>query len=153
MANDALAVAARKAIHDPAFVSTPHCCQMFVREVIEAVYGDRYDDYRADTALHAAQKWQAAGLGKKVEDISDYPQTGDILYKMFNDGDAGHVGIYVGRIGDPQPVIGLVAENSSTSIGRVQGAKGYRNLSEFGAVDLVVRLPDPSPTANSPVGG
>jgi hypothetical protein len=46
---------------------------------------------------------------------------------------AGHVGIRVAG--------NRVAENSTTRVGRVQGAKGFRTLDQFGKVDLIVRLP------------
>lgn len=61
------------------------------------------------------------------------------LVKMVGSGGAGHIGVYVGHV----PGLGddLVAENSSTSIGRVSGAKGYRTLEQFGHYDLLGRLP------------
>jgi hypothetical protein len=116
---------------------------MFVREVLDATYGAAtFSAYRADSAKHAAAAWKAAGLALAPDVLDHYPQPGDILYKTS--GTFGHVGIYCGRLhladGDEN---GYVAENSSTKIGRVSGAKGYRSLEDFGRVDLVVRLSPP----------
>lgn len=131
--NQPLADKAISAITDPAYVSTPGCCEMFAREVCQAVYGvTRFDFFRGSA--------QESGLVAKSEGlaVAGDPQVGDLLY--LTGFYPGHVGIYTG------PDRG-VAENSSTRIGRVQGAKGYRSLDQFlaGRPATIIRLPDATP--------
>ena len=142
MSENKIAITARKAMHDDAFVSEPGCCQMFVREIIDAVYGPtKFAMFRADSAKHAAEKWMISPYVINHDEKFE-PVPGDLLYKTHGSGGFGHVGICVGRLyldtGDSSI---YVAENASTTIGRVSGAKGYRSLIQFGLFDVVVRLP------------
>ena len=125
---NAIARAAMDAVTDDDFERQAGYCQRFVRQVVQSVVGDRYDHVWSDSAATTARACRAAGLA-----VDGEPQPGDLLYKTAGSGGYGHVGIYVGD--------GRVAENSSTKIGRVSGAKGYRTLSQFGTVDAIVRLP------------
>ena len=109
--NEELAAAAIKAVTDPAFESRKDFCSRFVRQVVASVYGDRYRDLFGASALATADGFSQAGLSVEA---SPNPDPGDILFKTSGAGPFGHVGIFVGDKG--------VAENSSTSIGRVQGA-------------------------------
>ena len=68
-------------------------------------------------------------------------EPGDILFKRYVAKNSrgiyyGHVGIYTGN--------NLVWENSSTTKGRLSGAKGYRTLEQYGTFDVVGRLPAPT---------
>lgn len=124
---NATAQAAIAAVTDPAFEAEAGYCQRFVRQVVQSVAGDRYDRLWADSAKATAQRCVDAGLA-----VEGDPADGDLLYRTTGSGGHGHVGIYVGD--------GRVAENSSTKIGRVQGAKGYRSLKQFGPYDVLARL-------------
>ena len=123
-----LARAAMAAITDPAVESEAGFCQRFVRQVAQLVVGHEWDHLWTPSALESMAVCRSAGLC-----VTGPPEPGDLLYKGRRSGAFGHVGIYVGD--------GRVAENSSTKIGRVSGAKGYRTLSQFGTVDAIVRLP------------
>jgi len=113
-------------------------CQKEQRLVIQQVYGNKYDAYMKATANLTGRAFQAAGLAMTAAQAGTL-QVGDILYKCPADLTAyGHVGTFVGNKG--------VAENSSTSIGRVRGALGYRSVARFGEYQLVVRLPPLAPT-------
>lgn len=120
--------AARRAVTDPAFDATTGHCQVFARQVVQSVVGGRHDAILwKPSALEAMEALVAAGHG-----VDGPPRPGDLLYKGRRSGPAGHVGVYVGD--------GKVAENSSTKVGRVQGAKGYRTLKQYGTIDAIVRL-------------
>lgn len=134
MSNITLATTARNALGDPDFEDADGYCQRFVRQCLEAVYGDKYADYMEPSALLSARSFLASGLGTQNFRVLE---VGDILYKVRGSGGFGHTGIY---LGDGKGV----AENSSTPIGRVQGAKGIRTLRQFGEYQVMVRLPDPN---------
>ena len=128
--NEALAAAAIAGITSGATTSVGKRCQQWVREVSQSVYGSAYDGFWGSSAKTTAQAFVKHG----AQFVASKPyQPGDILYKT--NGVNGHVGIYVGH--------GLVAENSTTSKGRILGAKGFRTLSQYGTVNVVVRLPAP----------
>jgi len=131
--NQRLAEAAVLAIQDPRFEDQPGYCQKFVRQVIQKVYGDKFDRYALASAKDSAQAWLGSPYAIRTSDLAD-TQIGDILYKQHTSGRFGHVGIRVAG--------NLVAENSSTFRGRLAGAKGFRTLEQYGAFDVVVRLPE-----------
>jgi hypothetical protein len=123
--------AAAKAVTDRAFTATPSQCQKFVRQVYESTDGLLYEPFRASTAEGARVGWSGSRFAVASERGST---VGDILYKKGTKSNpAGHVGIRVAG--------NRVAENSTTRVGRVQGAKGFRTLDQFGKIDLIVRLP------------
>lgn len=129
--NPTFAAQAEKSIRDSAFVRLRGRCQQFVRQNIQKKYGARFDSYHKASAHLSMKAWE--GSPYAVEPVRG-SVVGDILYKSGTKSNpAGHVGIRVPG--------NRVAENSSTSIGRVSGAKGFRSLEEFGKVDLIVRLP------------
>lgn len=133
--NIELANAAIAAITDPEVEAGKGWCSRFVRQVSEKAFGKRYAYLFGSSAKHTSELFKAAGFA--VEPDKDFkPQVGDILFKTHA-GSFGHVGIYVGQ--------GRVAENSSTRLGRVQGAKGYRTLAQYGPYDRVGRIPAPKP--------
>jgi hypothetical protein len=110
-------------------------CQKEQRLVIQHVYGDKFNAYMKASANLTGRAFQAAGLAMTAAQAGEL-QIGDIVYKCPDDLKAyGHVGTFVGVKG--------IAENSSTSIGRVREALGYRSVAQFGHYDLVVRLPAP----------
>lgn len=123
-------------------------CQKYVRQVTEGVYGTKFGNYFTSTARESGENFLAAGTGDGFQawagDSAPAPEPGDLLYKTHGSGNVGHVGIYVGTVGGRD---NLVASNSSTSIGRISGAKGYRTLDEFGHYDVLVRL---TPVAVAP---
>lgn len=129
--NTELATAAQKALFDPAFVTGSGMCQKFVRQVIQKVYGSKYDKYHQATAELSRQKWHWSDF---QVDPARGSVVGDILYKRGTDRQsAGHVGIRIAG--------NRVAENSSVHRNGVNGSKGVRTLEAFGKVDLIVRLP------------
>lgn len=116
------------ALTAPGFASTPHMCQRWVREVVQAVYGSRYDRFWKSTALLTGASFHGAGL---FVPLGEGSVPGDLLYKLHGSGGDGHVGIRI--LGNQ------VAENSSVHWdGR--DARGCRSLTEFGNFDLIVRL-------------
>lgn len=134
--NRRLAEAAIAAVTDPSVEQRKGFCSRFVRQVVEKVYGNEYRSLFGASAIETGENFRDAGL--TVNATAADVELGDILFKMTGSGGFGHVGIYVGARG--------VAENSSTSIGRVQGAKGYRTLGQYGHFDSVGRLPEEPPT-------
>jgi len=129
--NTRMAQEAMAAITDPTVTSEDGMCSRFVRQCTEKVYGTKFDHlFRADAKLTAAAFKEA-----QMAAVPQWRavQPGDILFQTDGHGPHGHVAIFIGS--------GLVAENSSTSIGRVAGAKGFRSLKQFGEYQLVGRLP------------
>ena len=112
------------------------CCQKTMRLVQEATYGLAFSEkFRARSAKLAAPKYIVAKCGFDSRYVERYGglQPGDLLYKT--NGEFGHVGEYIGQYKGHE----MVAENASTSLGRVRGALGYRTLEEFGHFDIVAR--------------
>lgn len=129
--NRVLAKAAERAVTAAGFVSKPGRCQQWVREVVQSAYGAEYNQYHRESAHKSMVAWASSPFAVKPERGS---VVGDILYKRGTKANPyGHVGIRVAG--------NRVAENSSTSRGRVAGARGFRTLKEFGEYDLIVRLP------------
>jgi hypothetical protein len=143
MPNQRIADAADAAMHDPTVESTPGYCSRFVRQVVSKVYDNQYRGLFGASAIDTGHNFKRAGLDASVTQLGQL-EIGDILFKMQGSGGFGHVGIYVGARG--------VASNSSTPIGRVSGAKGYRTLGQWGAWQLVGRIPGESPAvADEPI--
>ncbi len=133
--NEPLCEASKLAQSGPSYVSKPHCCQMWVREVVQSVYGGLFNRYWKGTALLTAKAFEHSQFAVPLENGSTI---GDILYKMHGSGGAGHVGIRING--------NRVAENSSVHWNPQDArpdARGIRRLSEFGNFDLIVRLPLP----------
>jgi hypothetical protein len=118
------------ALHDPAFEKMPGYCQRFVRQCIEALYGDDYERFEASSALRAAKRWRQSDF---AHDPRNGSQIGDILYYEHGHGPFGHVAI---RVPGNQ-----VAENSVVHRSRKNGGKGTRTLEAVGEPSLIVRLP------------
>jgi hypothetical protein len=128
--NPRLAAAARRAITDPAVTAEPRMCSRFVRQVVQPLYPPNVDALFGPSAVTTGRNFKNAGFALTTQNAN--PRPGDILFKM-SAGRFGHVGIFVGN--------NQVAENSTTSTGRVQGAKGYRTLQQFGKFTFIGRLP------------
>ncbi len=124
--NQLIAEAAKSAITDPSVTAEKGMCSRFGRQVTEKVYGEKFDHLFGATALETAKNFAQAGLARRVVHKAQ-PMPGDFLFK--NIGPNGHLGIYVGH--------GLVAENSSTHLGRVCGAKGFRSLEAWGDISSI----------------
>jgi hypothetical protein len=136
------ATVARSAITRREYEIRSGYCSRFARQVVETTHGTRYSHLFGASATESANLFRRYGYalprGSSIE-------PGDLLFKVYDQsgrrvaGGYGHVGIYVGN--------NLVAENSSTSLGRISGAKGYRTLSQYGYFDVVGRLPLPAEKA------
>ena len=141
MPNLKLAHVAQNAVYGGAeYPTKARNCQMFVRECLEAAHGEAVSErVRAGTAKNAALLWKNLGWGFNASELKKQGglQEGDCLYKTQGSGGFGHVGIAV-----RQNNKWLVAENSSTALGRVRGALGFRTLAQFGNFQVVGRLPE-----------
>lgn len=138
--NQTLSDMALRALKAKGFETIRGYCSRWARQVDEAACGDARHNacWRPDaspTAKEAAYAFKAAGLG------FDYSpgmklEIGDVLFKTLGSGGAGHVGILTPR---------GVAENSSYHAARSSNgdARGLRSLAQFGAFQIVARLPDP----------
>jgi hypothetical protein len=60
-------------------------------------------------------------------------------------------GDFSGHIGVVCLDLKRLAENSSTSKGRVRGALGFRTRAQWGDFDIVIRLPDPNAQPVAPL--
>lgn len=131
--NPQLANAAAKALTNNAFVLRRGMCQKFARQVIQSVYGDKYDAYHKASANLSHDAWKRS---KFAVDPSRGSVVGDLLYW---DGDAaqpdGHVAIRIAG--------NRVAENSVIHYGP-NGGKSTRAMSRLREPDLIVRLPRPT---------
>ncbi|MEO7715458.1 MAG: hypothetical protein ABIY70_04610 [Capsulimonas sp.] len=143
MPNQKIADVAAEAMHDSSFESKKGYCSRFVRQVVAKAHGSKYSGLFGASAIDTGHNFKRAGLDVNVTHANDL-EIGDILFKMVGSGGFGHVGIYVGGSKG-------VASNSSTRLGRISGAKGYRTLGQWGAWQLVGRIPGDSPAvATSP---
>ena len=125
--NEQIVNIAKSALKSGPFETRTTYCLRFVREVVQVALGSKYDDYWKATAKLTGLAFQNTDF-----DAEEPLAPGDLLFKLYNDGEAGHVGIYVGN--------NNVIENSSRHQGRIRGAIGEVDLSIFGNYDLVVRL-------------
>jgi hypothetical protein len=133
---------AQRAITAPGYTDIKNQCSKFVRQVADKSQNHLFRKYFGASANETGTNFLHSPYGWHWHERHEHGgiQPGDILVKIFKP--YGHIGIYVGVIRGRQ----LVAENSSTSIGRVAGARGYRTLSQFAGshgIDVIVRLPDP----------
>ncbi len=125
-----IAQVALDAIQHGTFETKSGYCSRFVRQVVEHCYGTRFSYLFGASALNTAHNFKQHGYAWNAAHIE--LREGDILFKT-QAGQFGHVGIFVGPRG--------VAENSSTSLGRVRGALGFRTLAQYGKFNLVGRIP------------
>ena len=147
------------ALSDPNFAAQSGECQMYARQVAEAVGGSvgaAMDAHRAGSALATMQAfqptqynvWENIGANNDAPDPG-FLQPGDFLYKgTSTSGPYGHVGIYIGPYKlQGQALAPAIVENSSYHIdpnhmgdASPGGAKGIRTLAAFGPFEMVVRL-------------
>lgn len=139
------AEAAKRATYDRAIEWRSGYCSRAVRQVVAKNHGSKYAYLFGASAKDSANLFLKYGYGylwpRDKEKLGGTIQPGDILFKRYvaksSKGEYfGHVGIYTGN--------NLVWENSSTTKGRLSGAKGYRTLAQYGAFDVVGRLPAPA---------
>jgi cell wall-associated NlpC family hydrolase len=128
-----IAFAAEKALTAPGYETQAGYCQKWTRQVIQHLYGSRFDQYWRASAIETMKAFKGTPYALPV----DTPlQKGDILYKgNRTSGKFGHVGIVVSG--------GKVAENSSSHINPEAGdneARGTRTIKAFGPFEMVVRL-------------
>lgn len=135
MANTILANAAQGALAAQGFESQSGYCMRFVRQVIQSIYGAKYDDYFKPSAYESMLAFRARH--DLIHNPVDGSVIGDILFKgIKTSGKFGHVGIRIAG--------NLVAENSSAHTSEHdREARGTRTLEAFGAYELIVRLPSP----------
>jgi len=127
-------------LYDSHYDSRVNDCQIFVREVYESIYGPLFESVRARTASEVASNWKSqTPTDVKIISHASQLEPGDLLYKNHHtDPPSGHAAVYIGSVGSTGYD---VTENSAFANHRVHGAKGYRTLSEFGDIDVIVRLP------------
>lgn len=148
--NKELAQAVEHGIDAGTFEHGKGFCLRAMRQGGEVLYGSKYDRlFRGDgtqrdaTAARAGVRFLKAGLGFYAHDAAEHGglQAGDLLVKT--NVAKNRWGDYSGHIGCLMMDLKRVGENSSTPVGRVHGALGYRTLPQFKAFDIVVRLPSP----------
>ena len=133
--NKKLSDAATKAVHaKTGFTKEKSMCQKFTRQVIQSVYGSKFDKFFKGSAKETGEAFLKDG--KYVIDKKRGSVPGDLLYKLDGSGGFGHVGIRVEQ--------NQVAENSVRHYARSGGrdGRGFRSLQEFGDFDLIIRLGD-----------
>jgi hypothetical protein len=135
--NKTLADAAKKAVTAPGFEKGDGYCQKWVRQVIQKVYGSKFDAYHKASAKKSALAWLNSPYGFRY--TGQQLEVGDILYKTTGSGGFGHVGIDLG---------GQIAENSS--VHGKKDARGFRWINDFGDFQVVVRLPEPKAAESTP---
>lgn len=147
----------RQAIENPAWRAPDGAmdtdsgwCARAIRKVVQKTCGSKYDkavvapNKREASAVHMAHRFLALGLAWKWDGRP--LQIGDIVFKTQGSGGFGHVGMDVGVGGTNDVNDDIIGENSSTGIGRIRGALGYRTFGQFknpGGVQVVARLPLP----------
>ena len=136
--NKKLATKAVEALTGPGFESRSGFCLRWTRQVVQSVYGSKYDAYWTASATETMAKVKGSPYAVKVDNTlpAGGSQVGDILLKgTKTSGKYGHVGIRV--IGNK------VAENSSAhTSGTDREARGLRSLDAFGSFELIMRLPE-----------
>jgi hypothetical protein len=131
--NLVLAEEAQRALTAPGYETEPGYCQRFTRQVVQKVYGGKFDKYFKSSAYETMLAFKDSPYAVPVERGS---LPGDLLYKgRKTSGTHGHVGIRI--LGNK------VAENSSAHVREMgdRDARGTRSLEAFGEFELIVRLP------------
>jgi len=134
---DAIAQAATIALTAPGFERRPGYCQRWVRQVVEALYGDEFDQYWRGTAYETMRAFRDSVYFLPAQNSADVwtpLQRGDLVYKgRITSGRAGHVGI---------PILGnRFAENSSCHWSEADpDARGTRSIAAWGPYEGIVRL-------------
>lgn len=145
-----IALEAVHALGDPDFTGKPGECQKFVREVCEAAGEEArrvMDTFRRATARETMEAFRGTRYVVWVTGQGPHAfQDGDLIYKgSQTSGPDGHAAIAVnGRHVGLAGTVLAVCENShyqlNNPVHRVQGAKGWREISRFGPYEMVVRL-------------
>jgi hypothetical protein len=136
--SNALEKIARQALYDDDFARGKSLCQRWVRQCIQAVYGDRFDAFHKASAKESAAHWRKS----KYWLVGSHPSVpGDIWYWTTPEhGEYGHVAIRVTG--------NKVAENSVLHYGDDGDGRGTRSLSIITKPTLIVRLPSPERVQN-----
>ena len=136
--NKKLAAKAAEALTEPGFESRAGYCQRFVRQLVQAVYGAKYDKHFAASAAETMENFRKAGLAVKYDAAlpGGGSELGDLLYKgTRTSGKFGHVAVRVAG--------NKAAENSSSHVSeKDREARGTRSLAAYGAWEYSVRLPE-----------
>ena len=111
-------------------------CAGFVHQVFALTYGTKYILPPNTDAHLTCRLWRPRATVNIMNPKPEQLCEGDVVYKWQENGNHGHVGIYVGN--------GLIAENSSYhwKIWR-RDARGVRALKQFGHIDELQRFPLP----------
>ena len=119
------------ALVDDDFVTTRGYCQKFVRQCIQHLYGDRFDEFHKADAKLSFYAWRESEWFVMPHRGS---VPGDILYYVGpGHGPHGHVAIRLKG--------NKVAENSIVHQNGKYGGKGIRKLDTVGYPVGVIRLP------------
>lgn len=110
-------------------------CSRFCRCATRKLYKQKYQGLFGGSAIETGENFRDAGFAVKGP-----PQMGDFLIKMRGSGGFGHIEMFIGS-NPGHPGNAWTAGNSSSSIGRVSGAKGFKTLAQFGSYDILARLP------------
>lgn len=134
--NQSIVKSARKGLKAKGFFTRRGLCQGWVRQVVADAMGSEWENIvRAPSAKEAAFKLLKSGHAHHYNGKPSSLEPGDLLYKTEGSGGFGHTGVY---LGDNE-----VAENSSYHARHDSDARGIRTLAQFGAFQVVARLPDP----------
>lgn len=149
--NKSLALSMEGGIKAGTFERGKGFCLRACRQAYEKVGGTKYDALfrgngteRDATAARAGHRFLAQGLAFPASELKargglqpgDMPVKTQVARNRWGDF-SGHIGVVCMDL--------RIGENSSTSIGRVKGALGFRTQDQFGEFDIVIRLPDPKP--------
>lgn len=112
---------------------SPGMCERFARMVVQNAYPGQFAaDLFAPTAKDTALALVHHGHAQAFDPHTMTLQPGDLIYKLY--APYGHAAVVVDA--------DRIAENASTSIGRVNGALGYRTFEQWGTPDVIWRIPD-----------
>jgi len=126
-----LAAKALQALTESGYEDKPGMCQKFQRQVVAAVYGNRFERYRTGTAHGSALRWRKSQYALPG---GTWGQVGDIYYWYEDSGQPnGHTAIRI--LGN------RVAENSVVHGDANSGGRGTRKLGQIQKPDLIIRLP------------
>lgn len=117
------------------YETRPGYCGRFVRQVLQSTYPETFDaSLFCGTAVETAEELVKHGHAQVFDERTMKLEEGDVIYKTYQPfGHAAIVTVHNGAL--------VIAENSSTHLGRVNGALGYRTLNEWGAPDVIWRIP------------
>lgn len=120
--------------------SMPGFCSRFTRQVFQKALGPQTAKLFGTSAKETEKIWKAQGLTKTLAEIGGKAalKAGDVLFQGFGSGGYGHVATYLGN--------GKITHNSTMG----KGGKMISDLSAFGSITSVGRLPAPTAPVTAP---